>query len=203
MVMNHIIDSPQIVDLGLSSRWSSCNLGANSPEELGDYYAWGEIEPKRCFDRDNYRWFSKGLFPKYGMIGDSARNNMNILTELDLNDDVAHVMLGGTWRIPSMQDMGELYKYCDWEWTTMQGINGCRVSSLIKGYTDCSIFFPAAGCIFQLNKINLGLMGYYWLSAIYKDNSKNAIITTFDCHRRYKYIPHPRFIGMPIRPVCD
>ena len=201
--MNHIIDSPQIVDLGLSSRWSSCNLGANSPEELGDYYAWGEIEPKRCFDRDNYRWFSQDLSTKYGMIGDSARLNTNILTQLDIRDDVAHVVLGGSWRIPSLRDIAELYDKCEWVWTELNGINGCIITSKVDGHTDCSIFLPAAGCIYQSDRINFGFSGQYWSSALYRDNSRNAIITTFDSNRRYKYIPHPRFIGMPIRPVCD
>lgn len=201
--MNHINDSPQIVDLGLSSRWSSCNLGANSPEELGDYYAWGEIEPKRCFDRDNYRWFSQDLSTKYGMIGDSARLNTNILSQLDIRDDAAHLLLGGSWRLPNLKDIRELYDKCEWTWCKMNGINGCIITSKVDGHTDCSIFLPAAGCICQSKKINLGFMGYYWSSAIYMDNSRNAIITTFDSHRRYKYIPNPRYMGLSIRPVCD
>lgn len=197
MHMNQIIDSP--VDLGLGVKWSSCNLGANSPEDYGDYFSWGEAEPKSSYDIDNYRWLSN----KYGMIGDSARKKKSILTELDLEDDVGHVRLGGKWRIPSLVDIAELYDKCEWTWCKMNGINGCIITSKVKGFTDCSIFLPAAGCICQSKKINLGLMGYYWLSAIYKDNSKNAIITTFDRHRRYRYIPHPRYIGLPIRPVCD
>lgn len=201
--MNHIIDSPKIVDLGLSSRWSSCNLGANSPEELGDYFAWAETEPKSCYDRDNYKWFCRDMSPKYGMNGDSARLNTNILSQLDIRDDAAHVVLGGNWRIPSLRDITELYDKCEWVWTIMNGINGCIITSKVDEHTDRSIFLPAAGCICKSEKMNLGFMGYYWSSAIYMDNSRNAIITSFDSRRRYRYIPHPRYIGLPIRPVCD
>ena len=203
MYMNQIIEKQQIVDLGLSSKWSTCNLGASSPEEYGDYYAWGELEPKSSYDINNYKWFSKNLSNRYGMVGDSARLDKNIYTQLVVEDDVTHLMLGSTWRMPSIEDIRELYEKCDWIWTKMNGINGCKITSMVKGYEDSSMFLPAAGCICKSIKMNFGSMGYYWSSAIYKDNSKNAIITTFDCRRRYKHIPHPRYYGLPIRPVCD
>lgn len=199
--MNQLKDSP--VDLGLGVKWSNCNLGANSPEDYGDYFSWGEVVPKNNYDIDNYRWSSWELPNKYGMNGDNAWMNKNILTELEPEDDAAHVMLGSTWRMPSIEDIHELYEKCDWLWTQMNGIKGCKITSRVKGYTDYFIFLPASGCICQSVMMNLGLFGYYWSSAIYKDNSKNAIITTFDSHRRYKYIPSPRYYGVPIRPVCD
>jgi hypothetical protein len=201
--MNQIIYNPQIIDLGVSHKWASCNLGANSPEEFGNYFAWGEIESKSIYDCNNYKWFVDGISNKYGDIGEETILNTNSLKKLDLEDDAAHVMLKGTWRIPSLKDIDELYKQCDWIWTAMNGISGCRITSKVQGYTDSFIFIPAAGCICRSDKVNYGFSGFYWSNSIYKDNIHKAIMTTFDCNRRYRYMPCSRYIGLPIRPVCD
>lgn len=193
----------QMVDLGLSSKWATCNLGANSPEEAGDYFAWGETEPKNNYDSNSYKWFAEGMTSKYGAEGDCANVNPGILTNLDSRDDVAHIRLSGSWRMPSLKDIAELHDKCAWRWTRRKGVKGVLITSKVEGYTDRSIFLPAAGCIYQSEKVNYGFCGYYWTDALYKSNSKHAISTVFDSKIKTRYLPNHRYAGLPIRPVCD
>ena len=193
----------KVIDLGLSSKWASCNLGANTPEESGVFFAWGEIEPKSVYGSDNYKWFAEGMTSKYGAEGDCANIDPDIQTILDPADDVAHVRLGESWRMPSMKDIAELHEKCAWRWTRRKGVKGCLLTSKVEGFSDRSLFLPAAGCIYQTDRVNLGYVGYYWSSSIYKSNSKHAILTAFDSKILIKYLPNHRYAGMPIRPVCD
>ncbi|MBO7588723.1 MAG: hypothetical protein J6T18_04785 [Bacteroidaceae bacterium] len=99
----------QVVDLGLRSKWASCNLGAGSQEEYGNYFAWGETEPKNNYEKDNYKLYAEGKTLKYGVEGDCAHVDPSIKKELELKDDAAHIMLGGSWRMPNMNDIKELF----------------------------------------------------------------------------------------------
>ena len=156
------------VDLGLSVMWATCNVGADKPEEYGDYYAWGETEPKDSYTWENYRFRTSGndesnvRFSKYA-------DNTN---RLDLEDDVAHVKWGGSWRLPTAQEMNELIDSCTWTWTTVNGVNGCLVTSKRPGYTDRSIFLPATGKYgFDTDNKSAGTWGHYWSSSVNKDQS--------------------------------
>lgn len=136
------------VDLGLSVMWATCNVGADKPEEPGDYYAWGEINTKKSYKESNYKW-SKGSDYKLTKYCSDKRNGYNGFTDnktvLDPDDDVAHVKWGGNWRIPTMDELQELKDNCTWTWDSINGMKGYRVTSNIPGYTDRSIFLPAAG----------------------------------------------------------
>lgn len=191
-----------VVDLGLSSRYALCNLGASSPEDFGDYFAWGELEPKSRYKAENYLFYAKGDC-KYGQDGDCSRLDPSIMTVLDPEDDVAHVKLGGSWRIPSLKDIAELHEKCAWKWTTLKGVKGYLLTSKVEGYTDRSIFLPAAGFGLNEETINTGKAGYYWTSGIYNQNARHAISTVFDRHILIRYLPNNRYAGLTIRPVSD
>lgn len=116
------------VDLGLPSGtlWATMNVGANSPTDYGNYYAFGEIETKSEYTTSNYKW-SDGR--KYAST-----------SELDAEDDVAYVLWGGSWKIPNATIVNELINNCTWTWETVNGINGYTISN-----NNNSIFLPAAG----------------------------------------------------------
>ena len=127
----------EYVDLGLSVKWATCNIGAANPEEVGGLFAWGETETKSDYSYSTYKFSvngSKGSYTKYS-------NNDN-KTVLELEDDVAHVKWGGNWRMPTWEEMDELRKECTWTWTEVNGIDGFRVTSKKAGYEDRSIFLP-------------------------------------------------------------
>ena len=113
----------EYVDLGLPSglKWATCNVGASSPEDYGDYYAWGETETKSTYNWSTYKWCngSSSTLTKY--CTDSSRGTVDDKTTLDLEDDVAHVKWGGDWRMPTRQNYSELIYNCIWEWTTQGG----------------------------------------------------------------------------------
>lgn len=118
-----------MVDLGLSVLWADCNVGANSPEELGARFAWGETAQKTYYTKDNYQ-----LNGKYNSWG--ARK------KLDAADDAAHVNWGGDWRMPTKEEYAELFKNCEWADTTINGVEGFLFTSKVPGYTSNSVFLP-------------------------------------------------------------
>ncbi len=190
----------QAVDLGLPSglKWASCNVGATAPEGYGNYYAWGETEPK-----DNYSWAtykhnngdnSSDNITKYG-------NNADTLTTLEPEDDAATANWGGDWRMPTAAEMDELLEHCTWTWTTQNGVNGYQVASKTNGN---SIFLPAAGYYFRetLNGNNSSCC--YLSASLYEKNPSRAwyIYNKYagtQMARDYCY----RFYGQSVRPVQD
>lgn len=149
------------VDLGLSVYWHSCNVGATSPEQYGNYYAWGEIEPKDVYTVNNYRWYggSWDSYIKYCPNDNRFIGSRDGKLSLDAADDAAHVLLGRKWRIPTMEELSILHNQCEWIWCTKNGINGYEVKSLINGN---SIFLPAGGSGGETGFINVESGGYYW-----------------------------------------
>ena len=135
------------VDLGLPSgiKWATCNVGANSPEEYGDYFAWGETSPKTTYyNWSNYKYCNGDEYSMTKYCRSSEYGTVDNKTTLELSDDAAHVNWGGKWRMPTKAEYDELRStyYCTWTWTTQNGVNGYRVTSKINGN---SIFLPAAG----------------------------------------------------------
>ena len=125
---------PEAVDLGLSVKWASFNVGASKPEEYGHFYAWGEIEPKNEYSEKNYKWgygdWVSFIETKYGRVDDKY--------VLDPEDDVAFMSFGGKWRMPTTAEMEELMEYCTWEWRTINGVRGAKAT----GPNGKSIFIP-------------------------------------------------------------
>jgi uncharacterized repeat protein (TIGR02543 family) len=145
------------VDLGLPSGtlWAICNVGADVPEEFGDYFAWGETEPKETYTQHNYK-FGYGIYSKY--------NNNDLLQILDPCDDAANVNWGADWRMPTYNELNELLNYCTHTWTVLNGIDG----RMFVGPNGNSIFLPAAGFRFDDQDVLYYPIasGYYWSSNV-------------------------------------
>jgi hypothetical protein len=188
----------EAVDLGLSVKWANYNVGATSPEDYGYYYAWGEIEEKSNYDWSTYKWCngSENTMTKY--CTDSSYGTGDNKTTLDLEDDVAHVKWGGDWRMPTKAEQDELLNNCTWQWTTLNGVNGYRVT----GPNGNSIFLPAAGFRGGTGIHGRGYRGVYWSSSLYSYNSGNAYVLYFydDSYDWNNY--RSCYIGCSVRPVC-
>lgn len=152
------------IDLGLSVKWATCNIGANSPEEYGNYYAWGETEPKSEYSYDTYKWYdcnsTDTKITKYN--SNSQSGTIDNKAMLDTEDDVAHAKWGGKWRMPTKEEFEELRDSCTWTRTTLEGVTGYLVTSNIEGFSDRSIFLPAAGQYSDTELEAEDTFGYYW-----------------------------------------
>ncbi|MBR3745183.1 MAG: hypothetical protein IKN31_08845 [Bacteroidales bacterium] len=157
----------EITDLGLSVKWRGWNLGANSPKEYGDYYSWGETEPKSDYSMTTYKWWdsSNKTFTKYNINSKYGPIDNKMVLEED--DDVAHVKLGGKWRMPTDTEWTELKDNCTWIWITNNGIKGSLIISKKNGK---GIFLPAAGnCFSTAIGVSVGGAGDYWSASLYTD----------------------------------
>ena len=207
---------PEAVDLGLTSglKWATCNVGANAPEEYGDYFAWGETEPYYSSQdpltwKDGksagYYWASykfelgtdyHGPFSKY--VTNSSYGTVDNNTVLDPEDDAAHVNLGGSWRMPTDQEWTELRTECTWTWTTQNGVNG----RLVTGPNGNSIFLPAAGDRYYADLYYAASRGDYWSSSLYTGYPYGAYLVYFysdDVYRGHDF----RCLGFSVRPVTE
>ena len=155
------VDTHEYVDLGLPSGtlWATMNIGANAPEEFGDYFAWGETTPKEVYNWNTYQWCNGrwNKMTKYCTISTHGDNGFTDgKTELDPEDDAASVNWSSQWRMPSKEQLDELRTKCTWTWTTSNGVKGYRVSKNGK-----SIFLPAAEG-YSGSILSSGNLGYYW-----------------------------------------
>ena len=131
-----VLDAHQYVDLGLSVKWATFNLGASAPEEYGDYFAWGETEAKDVYDWSTYKWCD-------GTVNNITKYNATDgLKTLQPEDDAAHVNWGGEWRMPTDAELQELIDNCTWEWDEINGTEGYYVTSNIN---NNHIFISAGG----------------------------------------------------------
>ena len=202
----------EYVDLGLPSGtlWATCNIGANSPEEYGDYFAWGETEPKEDYSWSTYKYCngSFNTMTKYCSLSDYGYNGFtDNLTELLPEDDAATMNWGSEWQIPSVEQRDELVnnEYTTTTWVTR---NGVGVKLITSKTNEKSIFLPAAGCYWDDNSglRNVGSEGYYWSRSLYlvKDLSYDACAlriyysTTYD---GITYLGGFRPCGFSVRPV--
>ena len=153
----------EYVDLGLSVKWATCNIGATTPEDYGNYYAWGETKPQSTYNWSTYKWCngSSSTFTKYNTS--SSFGTVDNKTVLDLADDAARANWGGSWRMPTDAEWQELRDNCTWTWKTLNGINGFEV----KGPNGNSIFLPAAGYRGNDDLYSAGDFGHYWSSSLY------------------------------------
>lgn len=202
----------EYVDLGLSVLWATCNIGANNPEEYGDYYAWGETNTKSTYTWTNYKYRSGGS--DFDDISFSAYNNstktgtVDNQTLLNTADDIAYVKWGGKWRMPTKEECQELKDKCTWVWTNINGINGYKITSNINGYSDASIFLPASGMTAGI-KSYIGQRGYYWSKSLNRSVglSQYAIMLQFYPNNYYEYgdycnvYAEYRCYGGTVRPI--
>lgn len=195
--LEYVVSGPsyESVDLGLPSgtKWANMNIGASNPEEYGNYYACGEIEPKEttAYTDEGYRFYNNGNeYTKYN----TTDNKMT----LDLEDDAANVVMGGDWHIPTSAQCAELLDNTTSSWTT--DYNGTGVAGLI--FTSISnrnsIFFPAAGVIYNGSSMGSG----EWFAV--SSSSANDLESFFGVSGRpngCSISPNPRYAGVSVRGV--
>ena len=198
----------EAVDLGLSIKWASFNVGATSPEEYGNYFAWGETEPKADYSWGTYKWCNGDAhkLTKYCPADKTDywddTGTPDSKTVLDPEDDAAHVNWGGNWRMPTDAEWTELRNNCTWTWTTENGVNGYRATSNKEGYTDKSIFLPTVGRRSGTYLVNPRYYGYYWSSSLntgYPPYARFVYLYSSDVDRSGDV----RYGGQSVRPVCE
>ena len=147
------------VDLGLSVKWATCNIGASSPEEYGDYFAWGETEPKDVYDWSTYKWCngSQNTLTKYCTNKEYGAVDNKITLELE--DDAAHVNWGGEWRMPTKAELEELRTKCTWLPAKINGVSGREIT----GPNGNTLFLPYSGYCSE-GKYPGGGTGHSWSS---------------------------------------
>lgn len=182
------------VDLGLSVKWATKNVGASSPSDYGGYYAWGETRTKssyewsNCFDCLDSTGDSWGTYKKDGKTRITPNSG----------HDTAREIWGGKWRMPTGAENNELCKECEWTWTTQGGLKGYKVT----GPNGNSIFLPAAGYRYGADTYYEGEFGVYWSSTLSSSGSNNARYLYFDSGDHYTYGNFRRF-GFSVRPVTE
>ena len=194
---------PEAVDLGLSVKWASFNVGASKPEEYGDYFAWGETEPKSFYAANTYKWCISPYdthLTKYTIESNYSYGQPDYKRVLDLEDDAANANLGGKWRMPTLHEWFELEYNCTWEWTLINGIQGEKVT----GPNGNSIFLPAAGFRIRGGLDRSGSYGKYWTS---------EVVGSFFAYFGYFYTDEEctgpasgyeyRWWGFSVRPVTE
>ena len=181
--------------------WAASNLSENglcpNPEDYGDYYAWGETEASIFYDWTNYKWGYGTHFSKYNTV--SNRGTVDNKWILEPEDDVAHVKLGGNWRMPTRVEWKELLTSSTCTWTTVNDVNGLKVT----GPNGNSIFLPAAGYRYKWSDPEGGSVGLYWSSTLhtqFPDHSYCIIFNSTETDEGWFY--DFRFKGFSIRPVC-
>ena len=195
-------DYGEAVDLGLSVKWRSCNIGATCPEEYGNYFAWGETEPKSNYSWSTYKWCngSSTSLTKYNnSVSYGAIDNRTVLEK---DDDVAFVKLGGKWRMPTDEEWTELRENCTW--TTITTGYHSYVYKVTSKKNGNSIFLPDAGYR-DAYLYDAGSHGNYWSSSISTGYPESACYVYFisrvdeksDVGGGSRY----RYLGLSVRPV--
>ena len=182
IVASGSIDGHDYVDLGLSVKWATCNVGASSPSDYGSYFAWGETSSKSEYTEENSLTYRKSM-------GDIAGNPRY---------DAARANWGSSWRLPTKMEIEDLVDKCKTRWTTYNG----RKGRLVTGHNGKSIFLPAAGWRYGSSLSRGGECGACWSSTPYDGNTEGAYILGFDSGsfiRGYNY----RNDGRTVRPVSE
>ena len=191
--------SHEYVDLGLPSGllWATCNVGADSPDDYGDYFAWGETETKSDYNWDTYKWCNGDYHDLTKYCTDSHHGTVDNKTVLEPADDAAHVNWGGGWRMPTKDDWQELYDNCTWTWMSDGDVGGYRVT----GSNGHSLFLPAAGYRIGASLNGAGSGGYYWSSSLDSSDPNGAYNVYFDSGDVYPRGDYNRCLGFAVRPV--
>lgn len=192
----------EYVDLGLPSGtlWATCNVGANVPEEAGDYYSWGETETKNEYIYATYKWCNGTDRSLTKYCTSSEYGTVDNKTRLDIEDDAARSKWGSCWRIPTNAELTELIEHCTWVWTTTNGINGYKVT----GSNGKSIFLPAAGNRVRQELLSMGRDGGYWSSDLSDRYANCAYALYFDSTKKPEIAyGWSKNNGSSIRPVYD
>lgn len=200
-IVGNFINGHEYVDLGLPSglKWATCNVGASKPEEYGGCYAWGETEEKSDYSWETYKWCKGTWYTMTKYCTDSDYGTVDNLTTLTSSDDVATVKWGSKWRMPSMKEMRELVEDCTWEWTSLNEVNGMKVT----GPNGNSIFLPAAGDRDGTDFYGRGSGGLYWSATLLEGDGGDACHLNFGSGGSGLYDWNDRSYGRSVRPVTD
>ncbi len=177
-----IYNNHEYVDLGLPSgvKWATCNVGASSTTEAGEYFAWGDTKPRT--DYSNY------TLPE-------GKTFSNISGDPEY--DAAAANWGGKWRMPTLNDFEELFDNCEWTYTEIDAMKGYEV----KGPNNNSIFLPCAGRCDTTDIMLVGTFGYYWGATFNEEEGTACFINLSD--RSHRILWNPPYFGYPIRPVFN
>jgi len=170
-----MLNGHEYVDLGLSVKWATCNVGASNPRGNGDYFAWGETATKNTYTQKSYMYFS----------------NPDVLPP---SADAATVNWGRGWRMPTVEELNELRDKCKWTWVS----NGYNV----VGPNGNGIFLPASGYRGGSVVGNVGVSAGYWSSSRRNDEKYGAWFLCF-FHDRFFVDGYYRDGGQSVRPVCE
>lgn len=184
------------VDLGLPSglKWATCNVGASSPSDDGDYFAWGETQAKSSYSWSTYKWSDNGSSSSFTKYTKSSG-----LTTLESSDDAATQNWGDGWRMPTLDEYNELLNNTTNEWTTLNGVKGRKFTSKTNG---AFVFFPAAGYRNDDYLSYHGSYGFYWSSSLfssYDDYAYNLYFNSGSCDWNFD----SRRYGRSVRAVCQ
>ena len=219
-------DGHDYVDLGLTSGtlWATANVGAKTPQDYGNYYAWGETSTKETYNWRTYKYGSAGYqLVKYCNCTSMGKDGFtDSKTTLDLSDDAAAANWGGKWRMPTLEQRDELRNECYWVWT--ESYNNSNVKGYIvykaksssdkgkeiyKGeapslsYTlsDAHIFLPATGSRYNDDLSRAGSCGHYWSSSLDTDSPSSARGIDFSSAGVLNYYDDYRCDGQSVRAV--
>lgn len=188
------INGHEWIDLGLPSGvlWATCNVGASSPEEYGDHYAWGETETKSEYSENTCLTHKKSFDELFSSGVVDASGN------LTKKHDVASLSWGEPWRMPTDAEYRELIELCDWEFVSYKGVNGYQIT----GPNKSTIFIPAAGYCLGNELACDGELGDYWSSTLIKEQTMVACSLGYS-PKTYGRRCYGRYRGRSIRPVTD
>ena len=204
--------SHEYVDLGLSVKWATCNVGAENCYDYGDYFAWGETEPysetgKTSFSWSTYKYCNGTYDSMTKYCTSSSYGTIDNKTVLEAADDAATANWGSDWRMPTYDELYDLCNTsnCSWTWydsgnTEFNGVAGYKVQSKRAGYTDKYIFLPAAGRWESTTLYYAGSDGYYWSSSLLENTPCYALTLDFDDTSRDQFWRY-RCYGLSVRPV--
>ena len=191
----------EAVDLGLSVKWATCNVGARVPYQSGDFFAWGEVDKKNYYEWDNYKYgncsYNRKELSKY--CTDSTYGIVDDLIVLCDSDDAAHVIWGNGWRMPTYDEISELKENCSFEKMTYQGVKGV----VVTGPNKKKLFFPFAGDIDGSSDLPNGEGAYtiLWSSCLNEENEYAYELAFSVADNLWFY--GPRFTGHNIRAVHE
>ena len=190
---------PHQIDMGDGVKWSCCNVGAKSPIEYGEYFAWGETTTKSTYDWKTYKYCKGSDHTMTKYCTSSSYGTVDNKTQLELSDDAARANWGGTWRMPTIDELSTLNSNCTWTWTTIAGVNGYKVTAKNGNV----LFFPAAGYRNATSLYNAGSGGYYWSSSLRTSYADSARGLFFSSGGRSPDNLNSRYRGQSVRPVTE
>lgn len=187
----------ELVDLGLSVLWATCNVGAAAPEETGDLFAWGETETKETFSWDNYKYvnMSEEKLEKYNYS--ELYGPVDYKQRLEPEDDAASVNWGGEWRTPTLTELQELVDNCSFIHETLNGVKGYKVCSNKPGFTSNSIFIPEYEITPELKGAAFHSSMLCW------DRPSLSFCFCIAEDGEIAFDQPERQMGLPVRPVCN